>query len=468
MKKYVIGLLIALVVVTASLFGANNAFAMSDDGTVNYQPSPASSVAQLTQRYQNLLQQLVTLQAQLAELVKKAKSGDIDLRPNTTSTSKLFIRQTRGLPYGVIGTSYNESLSAWHENAGGTFSRNYSWSIQGALPDGIMAPSVLSGTTTCTKIGCGITLPFSGTPTKKGAFPITVSGTIDNATGTRSFVITVREPGEPTSTPSSSVTMLAPVGGEVWNVGETHTIAWETNTLEKVFIFLQDATTDVIKYEIVGTPMDASVGSYSWKIPPAVAAGTNYKICVGYQSTRGCSGAITIRLGEIVVPSTNTESQKSSVASPTVTSVSVSSTVRGATVTVYGTNFSAAAKLSIDYPYGASISPSSVSSNKITFVVPTTVSVGSHAISVVQNGSQSNTVPLSVTSSATSAPATPQTPATSKVLGESVYAITNPDGSVSYQSVTVDQLTAQLDALFVRFVANLQSQLADLLNTAQN
>lgn len=83
---------------------------------------------------------------------------------------------------------------------------------------------------------------------------------------------------------SQSITLISPNGGEVWRVGETHQITWNTVEVDAVKIYIFDpsifgsGSTNYItpaNISITGTP-----GRYSWTIPSQLpgGGGNNYKI----------------------------------------------------------------------------------------------------------------------------------------------------------------------------------------------
>ncbi|MCK4554670.1 hypothetical protein KAU19_06980 [Candidatus Parcubacteria bacterium] len=86
------------------------------------------------------------------------------------------------------------------------------------------------------------------------------------------------------SVPFQSITLTSPNGGEVWRVGETHQITWDTVEVDSVKIYIFDpsifgsGSTNYItpvNISITGTP-----GRYSWTIPSQLpgGGGNNYKI----------------------------------------------------------------------------------------------------------------------------------------------------------------------------------------------
>jgi len=83
-------------------------------------------------------------------------------------------------------------------------------------------------------------------------------------------------------TPTPSITVMSPNGGESWKRGTTHTIAWDYAGKPGSSVKIELLTGDTL-YKVL-TPSTkigkANHGSYSWKISATTALGTNYKIQV--------------------------------------------------------------------------------------------------------------------------------------------------------------------------------------------
>ena len=59
--------------------------------------------------------------------------------------------------------------------------------------------------------------------------------------------------------------IIAPGGGDVWGIGQTYTIKWDTaNIVEKFNIYL---SSDSYSKIIIAKDVDASLGEYTWKVP---------------------------------------------------------------------------------------------------------------------------------------------------------------------------------------------------------
>ena len=85
---------------------------------------------------------------------------------------------------------------------------------------------------------------------------------------------------------------------------------------------------------------------------------------------------------------------------PTVSYITPNSASVGTTVYVYGTNFDSATFIGLDGTYGTTIQPSFISSNELSFVVPSSLIVGAHSIGVAEKAGQwdlSSPVTLTVT-----------------------------------------------------------------------
>lgn len=112
-------------------------------------------------------------------------------------------------------------------------------------------------------------------------------------------VIGFRMVGAQTTSPTTlpTVTLLAPVGGEVWQQGQTYQITWKrTNFNDAVSIYLVDYTPGPqynTKYSITNGSTTGSMPgqtSFSWTIPASVPAGNRYKMVVGEGLVNGFSG----------------------------------------------------------------------------------------------------------------------------------------------------------------------------------
>jgi len=95
-----------------------------------------------------------------------------------------------------------------------------------------------------------------------------------------------------------SIDITSPKGGEIWTIGETHNIVWNSQDITKVIIYLQSlnsrgAQTDIL---LIGS-FPASQGSYSWQIPndlstlmPHSKPGDNFKIIIFEVKPNGTLG----------------------------------------------------------------------------------------------------------------------------------------------------------------------------------
>jgi hypothetical protein len=83
-------------------------------------------------------------------------------------------------------------------------------------------------------------------------------------------------------TPTPSITVTSPNGGESWKRGTTHTITWDYAGTPGSTVKIELLKGDVL-YKVL-TPSTsigrANHGSYSWKLSATTALGTNYKIRV--------------------------------------------------------------------------------------------------------------------------------------------------------------------------------------------
>jgi hypothetical protein len=95
---------------------------------------------------------------------------------------------------------------------------------------------------------------------------------------------------------------------------------------------------------------------------------------------------------------------------PTVSYITPSSAMVGATVTVYGANFDTATFIGFDGAYGTAIQPSSItliSPTELSFAVPSSLGVGAHTLAVAEKAGPwnlSSPVTLNVVASASTPP----------------------------------------------------------------
>jgi len=93
-------------------------------------------------------------------------------------------------------------------------------------------------------------------------------------------------------TPSTqpSITVTSPKGGEVWEVGETHSITWKSNAITILRIELASSASSSGTRDVIINNVNPSTGSYSWTLSatttPSIANGGSFKVVlVGYDQT---------------------------------------------------------------------------------------------------------------------------------------------------------------------------------------
>ena len=123
----------------------------------------------------------------------------------------------------------------------------------------------------------------SHTYTKTGIYPVALQ--VYNVDGYNS----IRKIGYITVTPSSSIRVTSPNGGETWQRGTSHTVTWSytgsPGTTVKILLFKGGTEIGIINGSVsIGT---SGTGSYSWLISSSGSGGTgnNYKIKVQSIST---------------------------------------------------------------------------------------------------------------------------------------------------------------------------------------
>ncbi|MDP3882550.1 MAG: Ser-Thr-rich GPI-anchored membrane family protein [Candidatus Staskawiczbacteria bacterium] len=96
-------------------------------------------------------------------------------------------------------------------------------------------------------------------------------------------------------TPTPTIVITSPVGGEQWQQGKTYNITWTSTGVDKVNIVSGSYASIVI-----GTNVSASSGTYSWTIPTTVTPGT-YAITI-YDVNNASSIVATGKNFSIVAP----------------------------------------------------------------------------------------------------------------------------------------------------------------------
>jgi hypothetical protein len=73
------------------------------------------------------------------------------------------------------------------------------------------------------------------------------------------------------------IKVISPNGGEEWNIGNTYTIKWYSNGVEKIDIGYKKEGSGADINGWIAKEVDASLGEYSWKIPADLLLSENNK-----------------------------------------------------------------------------------------------------------------------------------------------------------------------------------------------
>jgi hypothetical protein len=79
--------------------------------------------------------------------------------------------------------------------------------------------------------------------------------------------------------PTPSITVLSPNGGEVWEAGKTYDITWTSLGIDKVYIGLLIGDQLLSEY-VIASNISASLGKYTWTIPANQPLSSKYKISI--------------------------------------------------------------------------------------------------------------------------------------------------------------------------------------------
>jgi hypothetical protein len=189
------------------------------------------------------------------------------LDPAITDTSNANFSLCLGTPNGWITVTSPDGGEIWqlgsHETI--TWTTNVTENVIIELYKGGAYYSTLANYGTGTSFDWYIdpTLP-AGTDYK-----INISSVLDPAINDMSDADFSLVPG----TPSGSITVTSPNGGENWWVGSTYTITWTTTITENVMI-------ELYKGGVLHSVLTnwGSGGSYNWYVSPGILTGSDYKI----------------------------------------------------------------------------------------------------------------------------------------------------------------------------------------------
>jgi|GEM_PF-1234366 len=107
----------------------------------------------------------------------------------------------------------------------------------------------------------------------------------------------------------NKITMISPLGGEIWGFGTTGTVLWADNISENVKI-------DLYKGSVLNLSLTNSIestGSYKWAVPDSMESGTDYKVRITsinngalYDESDSAFSIIEIPLIKIITPDSST------------------------------------------------------------------------------------------------------------------------------------------------------------------
>ncbi len=208
-------------------------------------------------------------------------------------------------------------------------------------------------------------------------------------------------------TPHISLAQVAPaissIGPSSIVVGGT-VYVYGTNFNSNTFIVLDGANGQSI------TPTLISATSLSFVVPSNTSLGSHTIQINEKASSFPLSNSVSLSV--IATPQP-----------PTISYIGPTSATIGSTVYVYGANFNRYSFLVLDGASGASITPTLVSATSLSFVVPSSLSLGNHTVQVGEKGSN---FPLS-SSASLAVVATAQSPVISYIspntaaVGDTVY-----------------------------------------------
>ena len=173
-----------------------------------------------------------------------------------TGTVSVLSIETQSLPAGTVGVPYKVDVLG----SGG--SSSYVWKItSGSLPPGLEL-----NPTACIALAgyiCKGPLGIMGTPKISGVYVFDLSLMSGSQSVTKTFKISV------SASTSSSITILSPNGGEVWQLGSMHTVLWApydpnigVNSTAQVSAYLEKF--DGSSYITVGRIIEAGKASIHW------------------------------------------------------------------------------------------------------------------------------------------------------------------------------------------------------------
>jgi len=133
-------------------------------------------------------------------------------------------------------------------------------------------------------------------------YSIHVNSISDPSVGSYGWLTISAAPQEVTKT----LKVTSPTSEQTWQAGSTHTITWTQTGLEgtNVRIDLKDSISPFVQIRPVTSSTSASSGSFSWKVPVDIPAGTTYSVHVTSVSNPSVSsyGWLTISAPKGIPP----------------------------------------------------------------------------------------------------------------------------------------------------------------------
>ncbi len=104
-----------------------------------------------------------------------------------------------------------------------------------------------------------------------------------------------------TRTPTPSLRLTSPIGGERWATGAVKNITWTASGIDRVDLFYEFFTGTGSTMIPIATNVDAAAGSHTWTVPPISAGYTRVKVAVAGGYGTAYTGATfsvpSVRLG---------------------------------------------------------------------------------------------------------------------------------------------------------------------------
>jgi hypothetical protein len=332
--------------------------------------------------------------------------------PAPTITSLSVTSGAVGTPVTITGTNFGAAQGTSAVKFNGTAATPTSWSatsIAVDVPSGATTGNVVVtvGGQASNGITFTVTAPaptITGLSVTSGAVGtlVTITGTNFGATQSTSTVKFNGTAGTPTSWSATSIVVPVPSGATTGSVvvtvdghasnGITFTVTAPAPTIASLSVtsgptgtpvtitgtnFGATQSTSTVKFNgTAGTPTSWSATSIVVPVPSGATTGS-VVVTVGGQASNGFTFTVT------------------TVAAPTITSLSVTSGPTGTPVTITGTNFGATQSTSTVKFNGTAGTPTSWSATSIVVPVPSGATTGSVVVTV--GGQASNGITFTVT-----------------------------------------------------------------------